>query len=242
VHCLYGWSRATLAVENEEIIPTKVSRGADNESPAKQDSNVIVLSPTTRTELHETSILRNSFNDPHIEETIQNQVYSLININKGTVADSCTIYFQTVHRWMPIMSRKRIHDDIVYRKRQLTADLSSLLLSIYLIIQMPPTSGDFTLNQRTLYRNTKSLYEQANVLCLPTLSLIQSGLLIATFEHCHGYVEAACLSIGKCARMAMYMKLDVKVSKLPKKCSNTWELIQEETNLWWGIVIRERYV
>lgn len=143
---------------------------------------------------------------------------------------------------MPVLSRKRVYDDIVNSKDTLTADLSSLLLSMHLLIQTPPPIEIYSPEQRSLYRNAKSLYEQAKVVSHPSPSLIQSCLLIATFEHCHGYIDAACLSIRKCATMAIDMRLNDKVSSFPQMREDTWQLVQEEINLWWGIVIRERYI
>jgi hypothetical protein len=179
--------------------------------------------------------------DPYIEITLQTHVENFISMNGNTVGETCEIYLQTIHRWMPVLSRKRIYESIVESKETLTADLSSLLLSMYLIIQIPPGNEDHSTSHLSSYHIAKSLYEQASILSHPSLSLIQSCLLIATFEHCHGRVEAACLSIRKCAKMATDMRLNEKVSAITPKHEGNWELVQEEINLWWGIVIRERY-
>jgi hypothetical protein len=42
--------------------------------------------------------------------------------------------------------------------------------------------------------------------------------------------------------MAIDIRLNDKVSSFPQMREDTWQLVQEEINLWWGIVIRERYI
>ena len=96
---------------------------------------------------------------------------------------------------------------------------------------------------QTMYLTTKMLFAHAQAYISTSTSLIQASLLIATYEYGHGLIEAAYISIGTCARMgyaAGFHKGQFGRSSL--RCQS-WPTLkdEEEHNLWWGIIICERY-
>ena len=156
-------------------------------------------------------------------------------------------YFKGIHRWLPIVSRQRFHDQLMNSQSPAAADFSVLLLSMCLIISH--LDSDFQnkeLDQETLYLTTKLLFAHALSVISVSTSLIQASLLIATYEYAHGLGNAAYISIGTCARLALAAGLDK--AKLDRPFTDDTSpnnipvrlLQQEERNLWWGIVICER--
>ena len=73
--------------------------------------------------------------------------------------------------------------------------------------------------------------------------MIQAGLLLATYEYAQGLVEAAYVSIGTCARMGYAGGIHVgQLGRTPLGCQLPLTLKEEEErNLWWGIVVCERW-
>ena len=73
--------------------------------------------------------------------------------------------------------------------------------------------------------------------------MIQAGLLIATYEYGHGLLEAAYVSIGTCARMGFIAGLHGGQFGRPSPGGQSSPLLKEdeEHNLWWGIIVSERY-
>ena len=73
--------------------------------------------------------------------------------------------------------------------------------------------------------------------------MIQAGLLIATYELAQGLVEAAYISIGTCARMGYASGIHVGHGRRSQSGSQIAPTLEDEEkrNLWWGIVMCERW-
>ena len=96
---------------------------------------------------------------------------------------------------------------------------------------------------QTLYLTTKMLFAHAQASISTSTSLIQASLLIATYEYGHGLIEAAYISIGTCVRMGYTAGLHKGKFGCSSLGCQSWPTLkdEEEHNLWWGIVICERY-
>ena len=96
---------------------------------------------------------------------------------------------------------------------------------------------------QALYLTTKMLFAHAQASIATSTSLIQASLLIATYEYGHGLIEAAYISVGTCARMGYTAGLHKGQFDRSSLGSQSWPTLkdEEEHNLWWGIVICERY-
>ena len=173
---------------------------------------------------------------------IHAQVCYLIRTDGHYIDDVTSKYFAGVHRWLPIMSRKRFERRLRDLQSLPTADFSILLLCMRLITQHPSSEVEKNQDRETLYLATKTLFTQVQCVLQSSLYLIQAGILIAAYEEAHGMTESAYLSIGNCSRMAIAAGLHRSTcSNLPRR-SDAWFEEEERYSTFWGLVIRDRYV
>ena len=96
------------------------------------------------------------------------------------------------------MSKVRLRQHLASTPEEPEADWSLLFLAMKLISGFEPGESP---SDRDLYKITKSFFiflESRNAL---SLRLIQSAILIATYEVGHAIYPAAYLSAGHCARL-----------------------------------------
>jgi len=148
-------------------------------------------------------------------------------------------YFEHVHLWMPFISKKRFHDVYLRPGFQTRADVVLLLLSLKLIVTLPPASPR---NPRTsLYHAIKHFYlevEGSSVFSIPTL---QAGILIALYELGHAVYPAAYLTVGASARFAYALGINVAAALNTRRVLTLVE-VEERGRIWWAIVILDRCV
>lgn len=152
---------------------------------------------------------------------------------------SASKYFDFIHPWMPLVSKRRFYDLYLQPSFQYRPDIALLLHAIKLLTTLPPTQPR---NPRTrLYNAAKHFYlevEGSNSLSVPVL---QAGVLIALYELGQGIYPAAFLSVGACARYAHALGIDTsRTARVPKTL--TLVEIEERRRVWWAIVILDRCV
>ena len=77
---------------------------------------------------------------------------------------------------------------------------------------------------------------------LSTLMLCMAGLLIASYEHCQGFLQDAWLSVGACARMGQTLGIhSILRTPVPNDAASQ-TVFEMRRCLWWGVVTLERYV
>jgi hypothetical protein len=141
---------------------------------------------------------------------------------------------------MPIISRTRFEDRIANFFVAPTSDFSVLLLAMELIAQHPShTAGT---GRDNLYVVTKTIFSQAQVFSPSSLYLVQAGVIIAHYEHAHGLLDAAYITIGTAARMACAMGLHEQKSSMEDHGTTLWMEQEEAICTWWGLVICDRYI
>ncbi|KAI9868189.1 MAG: hypothetical protein M1813_006934 [Trichoglossum hirsutum] len=149
-------------------------------------------------------------------------------------------YFLTAHTWMPIISKKRLYQQLMKPLIEQNADFALLYLCMKLIIQRPPEPP--TTVQTPLYAIAKRLYFMVETSGVYSVALLQAGILISLYELGHAIYPAAYLSIGQCARLGHALGIhgnDVP-QMLPKV--GTWTEQEERRRVWWAVIILERYV
>ncbi|KAK8101830.1 hypothetical protein PG999_012204 [Apiospora kogelbergensis] len=191
---------------------------------------------------------------------LHQQVYQLIRASGHFVDDVSSRYFHTLYLYIPIISRPRFHDNLVTLGATPSADFSVLLLSMHLVILVPPTQdqhdsfsnrylhGDIgdsvstETNSQSLYLTAKYLFAQVQCTLPPSVHLIQAGLLIAIYEYTRGQPDQALITISLCARLAyaarIHQSAGVHTNILDGRRARSEA--REEANTWWGIVIYER--
>jgi hypothetical protein len=193
----------------------------------------------SRTDPFRYSQLRHAF----INVTITREVAKLV----GSPSDFKRVaasYFETVHAWLPILSKSKFLADVREVWSEPRADIALLVLCIYLITQIPDDSSPDSM-RTSLYAKTKSLYALCESAGIVTISLVQCGILISLYELGHGLQATAYISMGSHARTAMAFGItgkdgDDKVEEAGD--FESWRRLEEERRVRWGIVILDRYI
>ncbi|OKL57599.1 hypothetical protein UA08_06951 [Talaromyces atroroseus] len=151
-------------------------------------------------------------------------------------------YFSTVHKWLPIIDRDSLKDCAGVQAPDPNHLL--LLMSMRLILQRPDSQPEHGMMDNERYRATKQFYLNMfmDIGCTPSTKLLQSGVLLATYEYGHGMVGAACHTLSLCisASMAMSLHRSRAPSSLPPDLSIEWCQQDEICRVWWAIVISDR--
>ena len=184
-----------------------------------------------------------------VESTLCVQAQRLLETT-GLYLDEISVrYFQGIHTFVPIISRRRFHAQLLSFGANPQADFALLVLCMALLIYSadsfdhPGPQGGRRVEDLTLYVATKSLMAQAQALRAPATHLVQAGVLLAVYEYAHGHPEQAFVTIGSYARMAYAARLRSTHSLTRTAAPWTdWTTEEEEINIWWGIRICERYV
>ncbi|RQM07099.1 hypothetical protein DH86_00003874, partial [Scytalidium sp. 3C] len=156
----------------------------------------------------------------------------------GSISDiqsSSTTYFNTVHKWMPIVSKRQFYATLLHRMTTRRAELLLLTLSMKL------SSSNVEVAETDLYRAVKQLHFEAESCGTLSILVLQAGVIIALYELGHAIYPAAYLSVGRCARYAIGLGLDQTAStvgemKLP------WNEEEECRRVWWSILILDRFL
>ncbi|CAJ2511203.1 Uu.00g068280.m01.CDS01 [Anthostomella pinea] len=174
------------------------------------------------------------------------QVNRMIRSTGQFVDDVSARYFQSVHRFLPFISRARFHDNLITLGAAPAADFSIILLSICLITHnsVTRTTWPEAADEREIYVSARSLFAQLQAVLPPSVHLIQAGLLLAEYEYACGEADTAFTTIAGCARMAYAARIHSHSSaKVAQGPAYTTELEKEEAaNTWWALVICERMI
>ncbi|KAJ5817601.1 hypothetical protein N7447_007609 [Penicillium robsamsonii] len=179
-----------------------------------------------------------------VEPTLCVQAQRLLE-TMGLYLDEISVrYFQGIHTFVPIISRRRFHTHLLSFGANPQADFALLLLCMALLIYSADSpdhlgqQGGHRVEYLTLYTATKSFMAQAQALCAPTTHLVQAGVLLAVYEYAHGYPERAFVTIGSYTRMAYAARLRSTPSLTRTDPLRTdWTAEEEAINTWWGIRI-----
>jgi transcription factor-like protein len=171
------------------------------------------------------------------DSSLSEEVRQLLQSKPGEVYGACQIFFQNVHRWMPIMSQKLFYHRMTKFSKTGQTDFALVLLGMILLIYYP-TRGT---RPEQLYEIMRTRYWQHNASATASIETVQAGLLLACYEYGSGMIQACYGTTGLCARMGYWMGLHNQrlPSDLPKD-SDAWLEAAERCNVWWGIFIRDR--
>ncbi|KAL7933909.1 fungal-specific transcription factor domain-containing protein [Trichoderma chlorosporum] len=162
----------------------------------------------------------------------------------GDQAQSAIImsqYFQTIHKWMPIVSRVRLSSladsELGSRPR---ADFALLLLTMKLIQEVPGNSSNAV--RDPVYICAKEFAASLEIAGVYTLLKLQANLLIAVYEMGHGIFPAAYVTMGCCVTQAMVLGIHSREAPQILEPLRTWIEWEERQRIWWFIIILERYI
>ncbi|KAM7209364.1 Fungal specific transcription factor domain containing protein [Naviculisporaceae sp. PSN 640] len=184
------------------------------------------------------------------------EVHSILNSgsNGGTaIQDSISAYFETIHPWWPIISRKRM--TIGTSLWEGGPDLAMLFLAMKLITSSSSSFSPSGFHSGILYSGTSSpaedpIYisakqflsqlEASGCLSLPHL---QAMILVTLYEIGHGIYPSAWMSVATCARYIEIIGLpSFKESSVVLGSVTTWTELEERRRCWWAVYVLDRFI
>lgn len=124
-----------------------------------------------------------------------------------TIEKVTTDYFNTIHLWLPVISRKRIDLGITFWARG--SDLAMLFLAMKLITSRPEQGTSCQKN--SLYAVSKRFLASLESAGAVSLLYLQAMLLVAYYEYGHAIYPAAWMTIGACSRYSEILGLPSQI-------------------------------
>ncbi|OQE44364.1 hypothetical protein PENCOP_c002G07116 [Penicillium coprophilum] len=167
------------------------------------------------------------------------EVLAILNEGSGILGSSTT-YFETIHCWMPMISRKRIDLGIPFQDGG--PDLAMLFLAMKLATTHPSSSIE-PASSNSLYVTTKAFLATLEANSVVSLRCLQAMVLVALYEYSHSIYPAAWMTVGACSRYADMLEL-TPAGKTSRTMSpyTTWTEVEERRRVWWAIFILDRII
>ncbi|KAI1874338.1 uncharacterized protein JN550_002917 [Neoarthrinium moseri] len=148
-------------------------------------------------------------------------------------------YFSSIHAWLPLLSPKVVRRIVQEETFRGDANHALLLMCIKLISQQRSKAGPVTDN---IYSLVKELIMKLEITALPSLILLQSIILISTYESMQGIFPSAFYSVGHAVRLGTMMGLHDREHALQLfKDPGTWTRREEQRRAWWSVLLLDRF-
>ncbi|KAH6711553.1 hypothetical protein BKA61DRAFT_611180 [Leptodontidium sp. MPI-SDFR-AT-0119] len=157
------------------------------------------------------------------------------------IQDIITKYFETVHKWMPIVSHKRMTRNMVNPMWEGGPDLALLFLCMKLITSTPPDGIEAS--QSPLYISAKRFIALLEATGSASLHVLQAGLLVTWYEYGQAIYPAAYMSAGWCVRYGNMLGINgnSEAAEILGR-TGTWVEQEERRRTWWGVLLADRIV
>ncbi|KAH7635043.1 hypothetical protein B0T09DRAFT_327845 [Sordaria sp. MPI-SDFR-AT-0083] len=171
-------------------------------------------------------------------------VYDILS--RGNTVQDCTAeYFDTIHRWFPFISKKRMA--LGHTLWEAGPDLAMLILSMKLIVTLPQEGSSIeeapAAADNELYMAAKGMLAMLESAGCVSLLYLQAMVLVAVYEYGQGIMPAAWMSVAGCARYAEMCGLPgLKESSAVLGAVTTWTESEERRRVWWAIYILDRVI
>ncbi|KAH8804456.1 hypothetical protein F5884DRAFT_796079 [Xylogone sp. PMI_703] len=172
---------------------------------------------------------------PKVEVAINKSIIDLV----GGIVDiqsTANIFFDTVHTWMPIISKKQFFAKLPRYLSNGKAELFLLILSMKLV------SSSVSMGRTILYRIVKQFYFDIESSGMLSLQILQSAILIVLYELGHAIYPAALLSFGCCARYATALRIERTIIGSLDDANLPWIEVEECRRVWWSILLLDRFL
>jgi hypothetical protein len=140
-------------------------------------------------------------------------------------------YFDTIHIWLPIISKRRFYQHLMNPLSDNTSDFVLTLLC------MKVCTSPFNESTSKLYDTVKRATSQAATRGHVSLYTLQSSVLLTMFEIGHAIYPASFLSIGWCARLGSMLGIDKSIEAQQVQSKDS----EEARRVWWAVLILDRY-
>lgn len=171
------------------------------------------------------------------------RVSSLIETHKQQFDVMVEKFYDSYHKWVPIVNRESLREYNNATQPDICRGFIALTLSICLITRPSMKEGKEDPLRVSLHMALKRLFWDPDSMAKPTLPLIQSGVLLSTFEFGQGLNDAAYMTICTCLSMAQVSALLTPTmgnQPIPLPAPGLWTRQDEASRTWWAILINER--
>ncbi|KAF2495903.1 hypothetical protein BU16DRAFT_360464 [Lophium mytilinum] len=146
-------------------------------------------------------------------------------------------YWEKVHWWMPIISKKRLYEHSLNPLISRGVDVFLLLSAMRLLLWHPAQEPRPVIEYMAI-RN--AIFEAENVGVL-TLQLLQAKILLTIYELGHAIYPAAYLSVGSCARFGIAIGINQCLQTTDLSISLEAALeTEEKKRAWWALLMLDR--
>jgi hypothetical protein len=174
---------------------------------------------------------------PRVEVPIPRYVLDLIG-DFSQWRSIATKFFETVHTFMPIVSKPRLYGRFLNPLAPRRSDVALLLLCMRLITMLPAGTP---MSRTPEYLAAKRFHTELELTAGFSPQVLQAGVLIALYEYGHAIYPAAYLTIGGLARYGISSGID---GTGPSQMSppSDWIEAEERKRIWWAVLILDRKV
>ncbi|KAF2673857.1 hypothetical protein BT63DRAFT_168588 [Microthyrium microscopicum] len=146
-------------------------------------------------------------------------------------------YWEKVHWWLPIISKKRFHAHALNPLVPRGVDTVLLLSAMKLILWHP----DPITRPDAEYMAIRHAFVEAESAGVLTLQLLQAKILITVYEFGHAIYPAAYLSVGSCARYGAALGVNLCLESTDLAISPEAALeVEEKKRAWWAVLLLDR--
>jgi hypothetical protein len=150
----------------------------------------------------------------------------------------CEEYLKTVHKWLPIVSRKRLLNEL----NSDPAEVDGCLAIFLLCIKAFSTKDGECAKTSSWYLLARSLCSEAESAGFVSLRLVQSLVLLAVYELSHAIYPGAYLTLGRASRLGILLGIHDRKNNQLFKPAETWTLREEQRRTSWAIFLLDRYL
>ena len=178
---------------------------------------------------------------PNIRDTLYKHVSAVVG-DGHQVQAWATVYFRTIHPWLPVISNTCYFDRLQPAKiASEPADFCLLNLTMYLVCTKP-VNGELSPKAQSLYLLVKSLVGTLEAVGITSIEMLQSRLLITIFEVGNSLYSAAYISSGANIRAAIELGINAASSEQLQTLLGSPTQIEEAQRTWRAIVVIDRSV
>lgn len=167
---------------------------------------------------------------------------SEIKSHLGSDIDAvCRHYFSTVHRWLPMLSKKRLLN--VLNNPASPGEGSQSLLLLCMRLASNTDHDDGGTRESSMYHLAKASCLASEQGCFISLRLVQCLVLLAAYELGHAIYPEAYMTVGQASRLAGMIGLHNKtLAQQLFTAADTWTYREEQRRTWWAIFLLDKYV
>ncbi|KAL7940805.1 hypothetical protein V8C42DRAFT_336403 [Trichoderma barbatum] len=154
----------------------------------------------------------------------------------GDIQATAHVFFETIHVWMPIVSKQQFQEHLLQGLSFRRAELFLLVLAMKLC------SSRVTVAKSMLYRTVKQFYFDVESSGRLSIQTLQAAVLIAIYELGHGIYPAAIISVANCARIGALLGIDKSLNTWGLISGVPWIQLEERRRIWWAIIILDRFM